>query len=235
MMVVTNSTTPPPPSALLLHLNNRNLHTSNSITTTSLNPKQQCKYELNSSITESKGRIRRIGRTWALQNNNPTAVESQSLSSSSLNGVDSAANVVRKFYAGINGRDLSSVEGLIADNCVYEDLVFPRPFVGRKAILDFFKGFMDSISADLQFAIDEISEEDTKAVGVTWHLEWKGKPFPFSKGCSFYQLEVMNGQRQIIYGRDVVEPFIKPGEMALVAIRGVTWLLQKFPQLADRL
>lgn len=29
---------------------------------------------------------------------------------------------------------------------------------------------MDSISADLQFAIDEISEEDTKAVGVTWHL-----------------------------------------------------------------
>ena len=46
--------------------------------------------------------------------------------------LESASNIVRKFYGGINGRDLSSVEPLIADNCVYEDLIFPRPFVGRK-------------------------------------------------------------------------------------------------------
>lgn len=46
--------------------------------------------------------------------------------------LESASNVVRKFYGGINGRDLSSVEALIADNCVYEDLIFPHPFVGRK-------------------------------------------------------------------------------------------------------
>lgn len=37
-------------------------------------------------------------------------------------------------------------------------------------ILDFFKQFSDSISADLQFAIDDISEEDSSAVGVSWHL-----------------------------------------------------------------
>lgn len=46
--------------------------------------------------------------------------------------LESASSVVRKFYSGINGRDLASVEGLIAENCVYEDLVFPQPFVGRK-------------------------------------------------------------------------------------------------------
>ena len=46
--------------------------------------------------------------------------------------VESAAEVVRKFYGGINGRDLSSVAELISDNCVYEDLIFPQPFVGRK-------------------------------------------------------------------------------------------------------
>ena len=46
--------------------------------------------------------------------------------------VESAAEVVRKFYGGINGRDLSSVAELISDNCVYEDLIFPHPFVGRK-------------------------------------------------------------------------------------------------------
>ncbi|KAF8404287.1 hypothetical protein HHK36_009169 [Tetracentron sinense] len=45
--------------------------------------------------------------------------------------------------------------------------------------------------------------------------EWQGKPFPFSRGCSFYRLKVVNGKRQIIYGRDSVEPSIKPGETAL--------------------
>ncbi|XP_056692581.1 uncharacterized protein [Spinacia oleracea] len=90
-------------------------------------------------------------------------------------------------------------------------------------------------NASLQFVIDAISEEDSSAVGVTWHLEWNGRPFPFSKGCSFYQLRVVNGIRQIIYARDSVEPAVKPGESALIAIRGVTWLLQKFPKLAERL
>ncbi|GAB2225846.1 hypothetical protein Droror1_Dr00021615 [Drosera rotundifolia] len=147
----------------------------------------------------------------------------------------SGSDVVRLFYEGINRHDLVSVEGLIADDCFYEDLVFPRPFVGRKAIMEFFKKFNDSISTDLQFVIDDISDEDNAAVGVTWHLEWSGRPFPFSKGCSFYRLRVINGFRQIIYARDSVEPAIKPGESVLVAVRGVAWLLRQFPQLADRL
>lgn len=41
---------------------------------------------------------------------------------------------MRKFYGGINVQDLASVEELIAEKCVYEDLVFPRPFVGRKVL-----------------------------------------------------------------------------------------------------
>lgn len=169
---------------------------------------------------------------------NQTVVEAPATTPSSSSppaGESPSSEVVRNFYEGINGRDLASVEELIAHNCVYEDLIFSRPFVGRKAILEFFQKFIDSISMDLQFVIDDISEEDTSALGVTWHLEWKGKPFPFSKGCSFYRLELVNGKRQITYGRDSVEPAIKPGEMALVAIRGVTWLLQRFPQLADQL
>ncbi|CAL1409854.1 unnamed protein product [Linum trigynum] len=149
--------------------------------------------------------------------------------------IPSGADVVRRFYDGINRRDLDSVEGLIAEKCVYEDLIFPNPFVGRKAIMEFFNKSVDSISGDFQFAIDDISADDSLAVGVTWHLEWKGKPFPFSKGCCFYRLEVNNGQRQIIYARDSVEPALKPGEAVLTAMRGVSWLLQQFPQLADRL
>lgn len=48
--------------------------------------------------------------------------------------VESGADVVRKFYGGVNRQDLGSVEGLIAEKCVYEDLVFPRPFIGRKVL-----------------------------------------------------------------------------------------------------
>ncbi|PSS19384.1 TRNA-modifying protein like [Actinidia chinensis var. chinensis] len=166
----------------------------------------------------------------------PTTTASAADDESQPVSYTTSSEVVRNFYEGINRHDLAAVEKLIAHNCVYEDLIFPQPFVGREAaILAFFQKFIDSISTDLQFAIDDISNEDTTAVGVTWHLEWKGKPFPFSKGCSFYRLDVVNGKRQIIYGRDSVEPAIKPGETALVAIRGVTWLLQQFPQLADQL
>lgn len=161
----------------------------------------------------------------------PAAAEAE-LSSQSLPLI-SASDVVKNFYGGINLHDLSSVEGLIAQNCVYEDLIFPQPFVGRKAILEFFQKFIDYISTDLQFVIDAISEEDSASVGVTWHLEWRGKTFPFSKGCSFYRLKVVNGIRQIAYARDCVEPAIKPGESALIIIRGVTRLLQWFPGLVD--
>ncbi|XP_071731377.1 uncharacterized protein [Rutidosis leptorrhynchoides] len=161
-------------------------------------------------------------------------LSSNDVSNSVTYSLDSASDIVTRFYGGINSRDLSTVADLIAEDCVYEDLVFPQPFVGRKAILEFFESFTNSISQDLQFVIDDISGEDTSAVGVTWHLAWKGKPFPFSKGCSFYRLQVVDGRRKIIYGRDIVEPAVKPGDFALVAIRGVTWLLQQFPQLAER-
>ncbi|CAA6668149.1 unnamed protein product [Spirodela intermedia] len=170
----------------------------------------------------------------------PRAAASSSSSSASASSssvsleVSPGSTVVREFYDRINRRDVASVGPLISDDCVYEDLIFSSPFVGRKAILDFFKKFMESVSSDLQFVIDDISSDDSSAIGVTWHLEWQGRTFPFSKGCSFYRLEVVDGKRQIVYGRDLVEPAIKPGEMALVLIRAVTSILQQFPQLADR-
>ena len=52
--------------------------------------------------------------------------------SAASSSLDSASDVVRRFYEGINSRDLSTVVDLIAEDCVYEDLVFPQPFIGRK-------------------------------------------------------------------------------------------------------
>ncbi|KAF2606881.1 hypothetical protein F2Q68_00045672 [Brassica cretica] len=152
-----------------------------------------------------------------------------------------ASEIVSSFYTAINVNDLASARDLIAQDCVYEDLIFSSPFVGRTAILDFFGKFIDATSTDMQFVIDDISKQDSSAVGVSWHLgelpeltQWKGKRFPFSKSCSFYRLEVIDGKKQIVYVRDCVEPAIKPGESVIAAVKGVAWLLRKFPQIADR-
>ena len=82
-----------------------------------------------------------------------------------------ASEVVREFYDCVNRRDLAAVAPLIAEGCVYEDLVFPRPMVGRDRVVGFFGDFMGSVSPDLRFVIDDISGHDPSAVGVTWHLE----------------------------------------------------------------
>ncbi|KAG0625403.1 hypothetical protein M758_2G052000 [Ceratodon purpureus] len=145
-----------------------------------------------------------------------------------------AAVMVQEFYAAINRREITSIGDLFADDCVYEDLVFPKPFVGRKAILEFFQKFMDSVGSELEFRVDDITTGDPDAAGVIWHLEWKGKPLPFSKGCSFYRCKVLNGNRQFVYGRDAVEPATKPGDFTLVALKGLAALLRTFPSLADR-
>ena len=39
-----------------------------------------------------------------------------------------------------------------------------------------------------------------------------GNEFPFSRGASFYEI---SSQGQILYGRDLVEPALKPGSSAL--------------------
>lgn len=46
-----------------------------------------------------------------------------------------AAEMVQEFYAAINRREIASIGDLFADDCVYEDLVFPKPFVGRKVMV----------------------------------------------------------------------------------------------------
>ncbi|KAJ7941466.1 Nuclear transport factor 2 (NTF2) family protein [Quillaja saponaria] len=98
-------------------------------------------FALHSSDAKLRGGSRR--RTWnplaqidgsSLSSDNQT-VSVASPTTTDADGervVDSAADIVRNFYGGINCHDLDSVQDLIAENCVYEDLIFPQPFVGRK-------------------------------------------------------------------------------------------------------
>lgn len=53
-------------------------------------------------------------------------------------------------------------------------------------VLQFFEKFIDSISIELQFVIDDLSTEDSSAVGVTWHL---GMFSNYSIYASWYPLQ----------------------------------------------
>ncbi|KAL2497479.1 Uncharacterized protein Adt_23029 [Abeliophyllum distichum] len=89
---------------------------------------------------------------WVIQSSdNPTVVITSPPDDAAI--IESASSVVRKFYQGINSRDLVSVETLIAENCVYEDLIFPRPFVGRQVSI-YFSSFEHSLALALALGIE---------------------------------------------------------------------------------
>ncbi|CAM6089252.1 unnamed protein product [Calypogeia fissa] len=147
-----------------------------------------------------------------------------------------AADIVQEFYDKINQRDYMSVANLFTVDCEYEDFNYAETTRGREEVLKFFEKVMSSFGTELKFVIDDMTRDDPNAVGVIWHLDWRGKAFPFSRGCSFYRCVVNSaGERQIRFARDIVEPATKPGDVSMVALRLVTSLFERFPQIADRL
>ncbi|KAL6991147.1 hypothetical protein U1Q18_009266 [Sarracenia purpurea var. burkii] len=123
-------------------------------------------------------------------------------------------------YANVTSEEQAFIQNLA--------LVSSVTTVSKKLGVD--EHYVDVDDKLVELVIDDISNEDSSAVGVTWHLgmmkkfsylsfhsfllintndsaskqlimgvtEWKGKPFLFSKGCSFYRLDAANGKRQIL-------------------------------------
>lgn len=121
---------------------------------------------------------------------------------------------------------------LVSPDIVYEDMVYESPVVGAEALRKFLGKFNTAMSGGLAFVIDDISEEDTTAAGLIWHVEVRpeGIPFPFSRGCSFVRAD---DQGRICYVRDVVEPMMKPGEATTGLLGLLTPLVRKFPAASD--
>ena len=139
-----------------------------------------------------------------------------------------ASEQVRTMYAAINQRDVKSAVSCVDQDCVYQDLNFPKPFEGRAAIAKMFEDTLGRVPDDFKFVIDDITGDDL-AAGLTWHVELGGVPFPNTRGASFYRLSPASGL--IMFGRDVVESPVKPGKIAFAIIKVVTplarwWLKQ---------
>jgi hypothetical protein len=64
-----------------------------------------------------------------------------------------AASVVRAFYAAINARDASAALALIADDCLYEDMIYAAPFRGKAAVAAHFAAVFDALPPDMAFVV----------------------------------------------------------------------------------
>ncbi len=144
------------------------------------------------------------------------------------------AAVIKSIYEAINRRDIAAAMEFIDDNCIYQDLNFPQPFQGKQGVQKLLEESCKGVPDDLLFVIDDITTGDDLAVGVLWHAELDGIPFPNGRGVSFYRLSATTGKLE--FARDIVEPPIKPGKKAFLIIRLVTPLVRRFlqPQTANQ-
>eukprot|EP00891_Asterochloris_glomerata_P006569 jgi/Astpho2/6569/fgenesh1_pg.00100_%23_6_t len=135
------------------------------------------------------------------------------------------------FYKAYNAADVDGVMELMADNAEYHDLaLFQEPHKGQAEVRAFFEKVTRTLPRDLNFAVDAISDGDPNFAGVKWHVDLNGNEFPFSRGCSFYEV---NDEGKITAARDLVEPPFKSGAAALQAIALLAPVIRKLGARAD--
>ncbi len=137
----------------------------------------------------------------------------------------SPEDVVRAFYTAVNAKNIDNALQYIADDILYEDFTYPDPKVGKGAVQAFLQDVCALVPDGLDYIVDDITSGDDSKVGVVWHVELDGKPFPNARGCSFYKI---NSQGKICYARDIVESPIKAGDVALQAIGTLAPLVKQF-------
>ncbi|KAJ0048919.1 hypothetical protein Pint_15114 [Pistacia integerrima] len=109
----------------------------------------------------------------------------------------SASDMIAELYKCINEKNLQELDAYISNDCRFEECSFPKPFKGKKEVVQFFEQLMASMGQNVKFNVEHICEDDDFTAGVNWHLEWKGAYIPFTRGCSFYECS-KEGDRLLI-------------------------------------
>lgn len=104
----------------------------------------------------------------------PTAREKDQLSSLRLFRAYSqketltARDVALAYYENYNDKNIEGVLELIAEDVVYEDLIYQEPFRGRDAVKAYFNKIEQLVPKDIKFVVEDITDGDPKRVGVRW-------------------------------------------------------------------
>ena len=129
------------------------------------------------------------------------------------------------YFDAWNRRDIKSAVNVFADDVEYDDTAFPEPFQGKDKLQAHLLLCADCFPDTFSFQVDDYVLSN-KEVCVQWHVENNGQTLPYTRGCSFYQL---NYQGLIQNGIDFVEPSgpIKPGTLDVWKKTIVTQLQQE--------
>jgi ketosteroid isomerase-like protein len=147
----------------------------------------------------------------------------------------SAKDVVTTYYEAYNEKDIDRVLSLFSDDIIYEDLIYQEPFRGKGEVATYFGKIGELVPKDIKFVVDDITGESDRC-GVMWHVEIESDQdglveLPFSRGASFYRIDPET--RKIVFARDLVEPSLKPGSMALQGITVVAPLIRTLGNKAN--
>ncbi|KAJ9173643.1 hypothetical protein P3X46_016759 [Hevea brasiliensis] len=167
---------------------------------------------------------------WRLNLIMPSAADSDDITFDQL----SAALMIRNFYTCINEKRLKELDEYISDDCCFEDCSFVSPIQGKKEVMHFYQQLTTGMGHNVKFSIEHVCEDDNKfTAGVNWHMEWKRRQIPFTRGCSFYECSREGDRLVIKKARVVIESPIKPGGMVLTLLKNVTAIFDDFPKFAE--
>mmetsp|Transcript_6433 Transcript_6433/g.23868 ORF Transcript_6433/g.23868 Transcript_6433/m.23868 type:complete len:165 (-) Transcript_6433:1156-1650(-) len=127
---------------------------------------------------------------------------------------DRCDELVKFLWTEIDMTDYEVSLQYFAEDVVYEDMIYSKPFVGKEAVRKFLKTSAENAPEGFKFVVDEISDGQ-RACGFTWHCEIEGLPNnpQVARGLSFYR---MNSEGLIEYVRDIPEPSLKLGSFGLI-------------------
>ncbi|TKY70967.1 hypothetical protein E2542_SST07262 [Spatholobus suberectus] len=145
----------------------------------------------------------------------------------------SPAQTVKQYYACINNKELGKLDECISEEACFDDYTFTKPFHGKEEIMDFLKQLTHCMGRNVKFKVRQIYEGDDLTAVANWHLEWKKKQIPFTRGCTFFKLS-KEGENMIIWKAEVlIESPIKPGSVVLTLLKNVTSIFDDFPSATD--
>jgi steroid delta-isomerase-like uncharacterized protein len=134
-----------------------------------------------------------------------------------LTRVDGSA-AVKTYFELWNERRMDEAVNLFADDCTYEDTLYPSVFRGKAQLQSHLFNVASSLPSTFRFVVDAIAEDkSTGYVGVQWHVESDTTPLPFTRGSSMYQIDPTTGK--ITSGFDVPEPVVKSGGISLFILK----------------
>jgi|UniRef100_A0A8J9X8B5 ketosteroid isomerase-like protein len=108
-----------------------------------------------------------------------------------------------KYFAAWNRRDMSSAVALFADTVTYDDTAFPEPFSGKTNLSSHLYKCSNAFPSTFTFQVDKVADAGDR-ISVLWHVENDGDDLPFTRGCSFYNVDTK--RNEILDGIDFVEP-----------------------------